>query len=612
VVNSVVWKLLAAVVALASAVVVAEALSPATAEGASSALTRYPYASEVVGDSATVNWATDRSQSTGSVTWGAVVDGTCTLPNRVAATRVSIIVGSRNEYQWSARLAFPGPGTYCYRPQLGATDLLGSAASPQLRTAAAPGSPFSFAVVGDFGAVGGGSTGEAGVMKQIGSGPASFVVTVGDNDDGSGSQTDYGDLTRGDVFPSAYLPRVGSRPIFAVQGNHGFTNNLPYLQNFPAPLAAQTSGGRNLQEPYCCISTLSGRSAYASSWYAFDWGGARFYVLEAAWADRQGGYQGDFLAHWKGPVAGCAPCGAELAWLKADLAAHAGTALKFAFFHYPLHADSSSQPSDSYLDGPARLEGLLAANGVDLVFNGHAHIYERNLPQIPGSPMVSYVTGAGGAALGTVNGCSSFDAYAIGSGSSCRAPKPTSNSHVYEYLLVTVNGDHVTVTPTDSTGRTFDQQTYTFGTPHTTPTPVLSALRVRPRTFRLAGRKVNGRCVKPMRKNNGHEHCRRPIRMRVSYTLDLAAGVTFTLERQAPGRTVNGRCVEPTTKNRKQPKCTRLVGLAGNLTKRGTIGANAFIFKGRITGRPLGPGIYRLIATPGGGTPKRVSFKLKR
>jgi hypothetical protein len=100
--------------------------------------------------------------------------------------------------------------------------------------------------------------------------------------------------------------------------------------------------------------------------------------------------------------------------------------------------------------------------------------------------------------------------------------------------------------------------------------------------------------------------------MRVSYTLDLAAGVTFTLERQAPGRTVNGRCVEPTTKNRKQPKCTRLVGLAGNLTKRGTIGANAFIFKGRITGRPLGPGIYRLIATPGGGTPKRVSFKLKR
>jgi hypothetical protein len=455
-------KLVASLVVFGSVVGMAEASYPATARGASSALTRYPYASEVVDNSATVNWATDRSQSIGSATWGAVNNGTCTPSNIVPATSASITVGSTSEYQWSARLIFPGPGTYCYRPQLGTTDLLGSDSSPQLTTAAAPGSAFSFAVVGDWGA---GSAGEAGVMSQIGSSPASFVVTVGDNVYNNGSQTEYGDLTQGNVFPSAYLPKIGSRPIFAAQGNHGFTNNLPYLQNFRAPLAAQASGGRNLQESYCCISTLSGQKSYASSWYAFDWGGARFYVLEAAWADSQGAYQGDFLAHWNGPVAGCGPCGAEQAWLKADLAAHTGTALKFAFFHYPLHADSSSEGSDTYLDGPGSLEGLLAANNVDVVFNGHAHIYERNLPQIPGSPMVSYVTGAGGAPLGSVSGCSAFDAYAIGSGSSCRAPKPTSDSHVYEYLLVTVNGNQVTVTPTDSTGQTFDRQTYTFGAP---------------------------------------------------------------------------------------------------------------------------------------------------
>jgi calcineurin-like phosphoesterase family protein len=465
----VVSRLLASVVVLGSVVVAVVTVHAATAEGALSALTRYPYASEVVGTSATVNWATDRSQSTGSVTWGAVNNGSCAPSYRVPATGVSITVGSRSEYQWSARLTFPGPGTYCYRPQLGTTDLLGSEPSPQLRTSAATGSPFSFAVVGDFGAAGGGSTGEAAMMSQIRSSPASFVVSTGDSDNASGSQTDYGDLTQGNVFASAYLPKIGVRPIFAAQGNHGFTNNLPYLQNFPAPLAAQTSGGRNVQESYCCISTLSGRQNYASSWYAFDWGGARFYILEAAWADGQGGYRGDFLAHWNGAVAGCEPCGAELAWLKADLAAHAGSALKFAFFHYPLHADSSSQGSDTYLDGAGSLEGLLAANNVGVVFNGHAHIYERNLPQIPGSSMVSYVTGAGGAALGSVSGCSGFDAYAIGSGSSCRAPKPTSDSHVYEYLLVTVSGNQVTVTPTDSTGQTFDRQIYTFGTPPQTP-----------------------------------------------------------------------------------------------------------------------------------------------
>jgi hypothetical protein len=607
-------KLLTSLLVLGSAVIVAVAgtVHPATAQGASSALTRYPYASEVVGTSATVDWATTRSQSTGSVTWGAVNNGTCTPSNRVPATSVSITVGSTNEYQWSARLIFPGPGSYCYRPQLGTTDLLGSEPSPQLLTAAAPGTPFSFAVIGDFGAPGGGSAGEAGVMSQIGASPASFVVSVGDNEEnGTGSQTDYGDLTRGSVFRPAYLPKIGGRPIFAVQGNHGFTNNLPYLQNFPAPLASTSSGGRNLQESYCCISTLSGSQKYASSWYAFDWGGARFYMLEAAWADGQGGYEGDFLAHWKGAVAGCGPCGAELAWLKADLAAHTGTALKFAFFHYPLHADSSSQGSDTYLTGAGGLEGLLAVNRVDVVFNGHTHIYERNLPQIPGTSMVSYVTGAGGAPLGSVNGCSAFDAYAIGSGSSCHAPKPTSDAHVYEYLLVTVNGNQVTVTPTDSTGQTFDRQTYDFGPPPSKPIPVLSKLRVQPQMFLLAGRKVNGRCVKLTRKNKAHKHCRLPIRLRVSYALNLAASVTFTLELQASGRMVNGHCVKPETRNRKYPRCTRLVGRGGNLTRKGKAGANSFIFGAKMIGRRPGPGSYQLTATPSGGTPKKVSFKLR-
>ena len=43
----------------------------------SSALRRYPYVSEVVGNSATLNWATDRSQTTGTAKWGAVVNGQC-------------------------------------------------------------------------------------------------------------------------------------------------------------------------------------------------------------------------------------------------------------------------------------------------------------------------------------------------------------------------------------------------------------------------------------------------------------------------------------------------------------------------------------------------------
>ncbi len=453
----------AVVVTLVASVAMA---GPSTsASAATPTLTRYPYVSEVVANSARVNWATDRSHSTGTATWGAVSNGSCTPTNSVTATNTAITVGTTSEYQWTVLLGFPGPGTYCYRVQLAGTDLLGTNPSPQVRTAASAGTPFSFAVLGDWGA---GTTGEANVLSRIGASPASFVVSAGDNVYNSGTETEYGDLTQGNIFPTPYLPAISGRPIFASEGNHGFTTNLPYLQDFSALAAAQASGGRFTQESYCCISTVSGPHNYPSAWYAFDWGSARFYVLDGAWADSQGAYQGDFLAHWNGPVSGCGPCGAELSWLKSDLAAHAGTPIKFAFFHYPLHADSSGEGSDSYLDGPSALEGLLADNNVDIVFNGHAHQYERNYPQISGKPMVSYVSGTGGAPLGTVSGCSAFDAYAIGSGSSCRAPKPVSTANVYGFLLVTVNGNQVTVTPTDSTGRTFDVQTYTYSTPPTT------------------------------------------------------------------------------------------------------------------------------------------------
>ncbi len=457
-----------AVVLLTLAALAAMAWPSASAWAYASSLRRYPYVSEVVGNSATVNWATDRSQSAGTVTWGVVTNGLCTPSSPVTATKVAIAVGSMSEYQWTASLLFPGPGTYCYRIQLGGADLLAADPSPQVKTAAAPGSSFSFAVLGDWGA---GTADEANVMSRIGTSPASFVVSTGDNEQNAGSETQYGDLTQGNVFPPQYLPKVGSRPFFAAEGNHGFTVNLPYLQNFPAPTATQTSGGRHSQESYCCISTQSGAQNYPSSWYAFNWGSARFYVLEAAWADNQGGY----LAHWNGPVSGCGPCGAELQWLRADLAANAGTPVKFAFLHYPLHADSSSQGSDTYLDGPSGLEGLLANNNVGIAFNGHAHQYERNYPQIPGKPLVSYVTGGGGAQLGSISGCSAFDAYALGSGSSCRAPKPASNANVFEFLLVTVNGGQVTVTPTDSTGRTFDEQTYTFATGPSAPDTVIDS-----------------------------------------------------------------------------------------------------------------------------------------
>ena len=117
-------------------------------------LTRSPYLTDLVGQSVEVNWATDTSDTVGSVSWGAVdAAGGCTPTNVVAGAYTSITVGTTAEYQWKALLALPGAGRYCYRVMLGPVDLLAGNPSPVFATQVPAGStaPFSFAVLGDWG-----------------------------------------------------------------------------------------------------------------------------------------------------------------------------------------------------------------------------------------------------------------------------------------------------------------------------------------------------------------------------------------------------------------------------------------------------------------------------
>lgn len=448
-------------------------------------LTRYPYLTDSIQSSVTVNWATDTSGSAGSVTWGP--PGSCT-GSSLAARRTSISVVSTAEYQWAATIPVSPDTTYCYRVFLGATDLLGGDPSPQFVSQVAVGStaPYSFAVFGDWGQAYAGSLNpdQANVLAQIAHSGARFAVMTGDTAYPGGGQKEYGDLQQTGTDVSAVFGPAGwgvpgrSIPVFDVTGNHGFTNGGVQVTNWPEGNAARTSGGRFLMEAYPAVNGSTPKS-YPSMWYAFDAGGARLYVLTASWADGNIGtgsvYQDDHDAHW---TVGSA----EYQWLENDLASHPG-ALKLAFWHYPLYADSGSQPSDAYLQGgPGTLQGLLDTYGVALAFTGHAHGYERNRPDAAG--LVSYVLGNGGAALGSVGGCSPFDLYAIGSGGShCgAAPAGLTKDHVYGFAKVTVDGHQVTVTPTDEMGRTFDVQTYVVpggSTDSQAPTaPVVSATAI--------------------------------------------------------------------------------------------------------------------------------------
>ena len=467
------WSTAAPLVLCASLAVAVTACLPTAPQ-----LTRYPYLTDSVGTSVTVNWGTDRSTDTGSVKWGPVdAGGTCALTKVAAGTWFPITVNGVSEYQWLATLSLPASGRYCYRPYLASTDLLGTDPSPKFSSQVPAGSSqsFSFDVFGDWGQTtsSGDNPDQANLMNQIASSGAQFAVSVGDNGYPSGSQTNYGDLQQhaanvSAIFgPSFWTVPGRSMPLFASSGNHGLTSTSSTRSTeqmtWPETTAAATSGGRYVEETYCCVNGTTSAS-YPSSWYAFNAGRARFYVLQADWADSNLGtgtpYSDDYAAHWR-------HSSPEYRWLAADLAAHPG-GVKFAFWHYPIYSDQVDQSSDTYLQGSSSLEGLLASSGVNLGFTGHAHIYERNVDTGANS-IPTYVTGGGGGTLQPVSTsrCSAVDGYALGwsptlsKGTSCgAAPVPDSASRVYHFLKVTVSGHTITVAPTDELGRTFDVQTY--------------------------------------------------------------------------------------------------------------------------------------------------------
>ncbi len=438
-------------------------------------LTRYPYLTDVVGGNATVNFGTDRSNDSAVVRWGQVGVESCTA-HTATATKTAVMVHGVGEYQWKAQLSTLAPDTkYCYRPYLGTSqiDLLGRDPAPQFVSQLPSGSdaPFSFAVIGDWGqAYANGNPDQANLMRRLAASGARFVLGTGDTGYPAGSQASYGDLQQtgkdiGAVFGPQHWTVVGkSLPMFNSIGNHAPTST--FLTNWPADTVTAASGGQYQMETYCCIDKITTKD-YGTGWYAFDEGNARFYVLDASWDPANLGtgsqYRDDYDTHWAHGAQHD-----EYTWLRKDLAAHP-TGLKFAVFHYPLHSDQTSQPSDRFLDGPRHLEGLLNKYHVAIAFNGHAHVYQRNTA--PAGGVVSYVTGGGGASLMRIGGagCAPTDAYGIGwdpskgTGSRCgSAPTPKSATRVYHYLLVTVNGNTVKVTPTDEMGRTFDVRSYKF------------------------------------------------------------------------------------------------------------------------------------------------------
>jgi hypothetical protein len=80
---------------------------------------------------------------------------------------------------------------------------------------------------------------------------------------------------------------------------------------------------------------------------------------------------------------------------------------------------------------------------------------------------------------------------------------------------------------------------------------------------------------------------------KISFSLSESSSVRFTVERKARGRKLRGRCVKP-GQSTGGKRCTRWEGVKGSFSFAGTAGRNSFIFRGRIGGKSVKPGDYRL------------------
>jgi hypothetical protein len=108
---------------------------------------------------------------------------------------------------------------------------------------------------------------------------------------------------------------------------------------------------------------------------------------------------------------------------------------------------------------------------------------------------------------------------------------------------------------------------------------------------------------------------KRPRGTGVSFRITEAAKATFKVERALKGRKRGKKCVAPTRKNRKAKRCTRYRRLKGSFTYSGKPGLNRFRFSGRLRGKKLLPGRYRLVtaATDAAGNKskaKRIKFRI--
>jgi predicted phosphodiesterase len=153
--------------------------------------------------------------------------------------------------------------------------------------------------------------------------PFEFVIMLGDNMYGRQNPQDFVDK-----FERPYAPLLQAGvPFYAALGNHDKPENRDYK--------AFNMGGQR--------------------YYTFTKKHVRFVVLDTNFLDPQ-----------------------QVTWLT-NVLEHSNEAWTICYFHHPLYSDGIRHGSNVELR--VILEPVMVRYGVDVVFSGHEHFYERLQPQ---------------------------------------------------------------------------------------------------------------------------------------------------------------------------------------------------------------------------------------
>lgn len=224
---------------------------------------------------------------------------------------------------------------------------------------------FSFIVFGDSGD---GSDHQMQVAKTMRSLKFDFGLITGDIVYDSGKAKNYNPNY---FFP--YQNLIKSIPFFPSLGNHDVKtdNGKPYLDAFYLP---------------------TNNPSYTERYYSFPYAHAYFIALDSNDLDL-------FLSDSAHKNHG----NCQYKWLKDHLSHIAGDKdifWKFVFFHHPLYSTGYHGSRGASNKLRETLAPLFETYGVQMVFNGHDHNYERTLPikegKVDDKGIVYIISGGGG------------------------------------------------------------------------------------------------------------------------------------------------------------------------------------------------------------------------